>query len=98
VLREGMSRVARATAAGSDEADVMKAQRWCSRMAQHRDTPKECRSGTFLALAAALLTINCRGELAELAQYAPSTPTSSIQLFFLRLFVPPTPFSSNFFV
>jgi hypothetical protein len=44
VLREGSSRVKRAAAAGSDEADVVKAQRWCARMAQHRDTAKECRA------------------------------------------------------
>ena len=30
-------------AARSDDADVLKAQRWCARMAAHRDTPKECR-------------------------------------------------------
>ncbi len=46
VLREGLSRVARAAAAGSDEADVLKAQKWCARMAEHRDAPKECRLGS----------------------------------------------------
>ncbi len=46
-MREGISRVLRAAAVGSDDADILKAERWCSRMSQHKDTPKECRSVYF---------------------------------------------------
>jgi hypothetical protein len=82
VLREGITRVARAAAAGSDEADVVKAQRWCARMALHKDTPKDCRSATralyiiqptFLRVLNSVSLnfaprFNLRDELSELAQ------------------------------
>ena len=48
-MREGISRVLRAAAVGSDDADILKAERWCSRMSQHKDTPKESRSVYFNA-------------------------------------------------